>query len=375
MLTEAASPLQNYLDVSDPAGFARGEWVVVDDGQPDEEYSEITLVDGNRIWLSPPLSAAHVFGATVMDLAVEEKESPADYSVTNAASGEITLVSGRFGAGNAVLVAYLTDFVVPEVFAPPLNDSPDLDESWGDWTGKDLVDGTYSIGIWGRRLVDLTLFDETNSYRDASPPETFDILGKEATELEPAEFISSGDNCNKCHVDVLFHGGGRRNFDTCVQCHTSGSEDRPRYVAGNAPETPGATVEMMHMIHSIHMGEELYDPESYVLVGFGGAQYPNNFTPHTYEEVIFPTLDGGPMVCRACHGEDNTAWTDPSNRDYPDGDGSPVRNWRAACGSCHNSPSTMAHINTQTDASGAEACAVCHGPGKELSVETMHKIR
>lgn len=38
-------------------------------------------------------------------------------------------------------------------------------------------------------------------------------------------------------------------------------------------------------------------------------------------------------------------------------------------------PLATAHIATQSTPSGVEACAVCHSPGDELSVERVHRVR
>jgi len=372
---EGAPALSNFLEVASGANFTRLEYLVVDEGQPQAEYTQIQLVDGNRIWVSPALRNPHVAGATVLEIATATKASPADYTITDAEMGEITLVAGRFVAGHDVLVSYTTDFIVPSVYRPPFNDSPDLGETWGEWKRKDVVDGTYLLGIWGYRSVMLNLYGESNSYRAASPAETLNVLFGGATEIEPTAYLTSGETCNACHVRVLFHGSQRRDYETCILCHFAGSEDRPQYVAGNAPETTGATIDLPPMIHRVHMGEELDDPESYVLVGFGSAPYPDNFTPHTYAEVVFPSFLGGTMNCIACHGEGNTAWQEPSDRDHPTQQVFPVRTWRTTCGSCHNASSVAAHIDTQTSPDGYEACEVCHGPEEDLSVEIVHKPR
>ncbi|MBI3847037.1 MAG: hypothetical protein HY292_20620 [Planctomycetes bacterium] len=129
------------------------------------------------------------------------------------------------------------------------------------------------------------------------------------------------------------------------------------------------------MLHKIHRGEELAAGANYVVVGFGASAYPNNFTPHTYNEVVFPSLPGGVEQCRMCHGEDNTAWHEPSDRSHPTEQGRPVQAWRAVCGSCHDEDAVTAHIQSQTAPSGAEACPVCHASDAEFPVELFHKAR
>lgn len=371
---------QNYLDVADNTGFARDDYVVVDDGTASEEYARIQFVDGTRLWFSSPaggsykpgLALAHATGATVREVTLASKVAGTDYILT-AATGEIEETL-EFGPGNVVLASYTTDFVLPAVYPLPLNASPDLDETSGEWAGKSLVDGTYSLGLWSARSLTLNLFGESNSYRSTSDAELFDFLVGSAAGEEPYALISSGSNCFNCHQELGFHGFGRRGFESCVVCHgAAGGEDRPQYVAGGAPETAGVTVSFRTMLHKIHMGEELANASSYEVVGFGSGAYPNNFTSHTYGEIVFPALPGGVQNCAKCHGDTNEAWHAPAPRDHPSEQGRPVRRWSAVCGACHDSTDEQAHISVQTDALGNESCAVCHGADKEWSVERLHR--
>jgi len=191
--------------------------------------------------------------------------------------------------------------------------------------------------------------------------------------IEPADGIASGDTCNRCHVDIRFHGGLRRGYDTCVLCHMAGSEDRPPYVAGGAPPTTGATVDFRTMIHKIHHGSSLAAGEDYVLVGFGFRPFPNNFTPHTYDDVVFPVWPGGTAECRVCHGDENESWVSPEGRTHPMGQEIETRSWRAACGSCHDSGAARAHIEVNTTSDGSESCALCHGEGEDEAVRDVHR--
>lgn len=379
-LTEATAGPQNYIDVASATGFVRNDYVVVDDGQPNEEYAQIQNVIGNRLWFSalgstsykPGLELPHSSGASVTEVTLVTKTVTTDFTV-NATTGTITEVT-EFGAGNVVLASYTTDFVMPSTYPLTLNDTPTLDETSGKWVGKTIVDGTYSLSVWTSQTLTLSLYGESNSYRSASDANLVDFKVGGATEVEPYDLISSGSNCYSCHQDLAFHGFGRRSFDSCVVCHgASGTEDRPQYVAGNAPATEGVTINFRTMLHKIHMGKDLANASSYTVVGFGSAAFPNNFTPHGYGEIAFPAMPGGVSNCTICHGAENTSWLEPSDRNHPTEQGSPVLRWTAVCAACHDSTDAVAHIAVQTTNGGAESCGVCHGVGKDWSVERVHK--
>jgi OmcA/MtrC family decaheme c-type cytochrome len=381
VLSSASVAPQNYVDVANAAGFLRDQYVVVDDGVGGlEEYVRVQYVDGLRLWFGasggtsypPGLQKAHAAGATVKGVTLAT-EASGDYSV-NTANGVITEVN-EFGAGLPVIVSYSTDFVMPSTYPLTINDSPDIGETFGEWVGKPVADGTYSLGIWTSRTLMLNLYGEANSYRSASDSANFDFLVGSATTSEPYALISSAQNCYNCHQELTFHGAGRRSYDSCVLCHSaSGTEDRPPYVAGAAPPTTGLTIKFSTMLHKIHMGEELANAANYAVVGFGSGSYPNNFGVSHFDEVVFPALPDGVSDCAKCHGSSNTAWHEPSMRAHPTAQGEPVLHWAVVCGACHDSPDAQAHIEVQTSPTGAESCGVCHGEGGEWDVERMHKV-
>jgi hypothetical protein len=376
VLASAATAPRNWLDVADATGFARNDYVVVDDGVAGQvEYLQVTWVEGSRLWFASTIVAKnHAAGATVLEVTLTQKTRTTHYSVT-AATGQITEVA-EFGTGNAVVVSYTSDFVMPTVYPLPLNDTPTLDETAGEWAGKPIADGTYAATLYGSRTLTLSLFGESNSYRSTSIGARQEFLVGAATELEPYGLIATGASCNACHQDIAFHGGGRRGFTTCIACHgTAGSEDRAQYTAPNAPATAGTTINFRTMLHKIHMGEELANASSYSIVGFGSGAYPNNYGLSTFSEVVFPAMPGGVAQCTKCHGADNLAWLEPLPRNHPTAQAQPVLAWRAVCGACHDSDAATAHIQVQTSAGGVESCAVCHGTDREWHVQLMHKVR
>jgi hypothetical protein len=379
-LAEAVAPYQNYVDLATTTSILRGDYIVIDRSQPGEEYLRVQFVDGNRLWFSsthspysqPGLRNAHLANAPVEKVALVTMTAVTDYTL-NAQTGEITEVT-EFGAGNPVLVSYTTDFVMPEKYGLALNASPDQDESWGKWTGLALLDGTYSVAIWGETSLSVEVGNDTTTYSGASRAVTADFLVGTATTLEPVTTISSAQNCYSCHDDVWFHGSHRRGLDSCLICHgTAGGEDRPQYVAPNAPATTAGSIEFRHMLHKIHMGKDLANASTYIVNGFGSG-YPNNYTAHSYEEVGFPSMVGGVKSCATCHGTGNDVWKSPPLRNHP-AQVRDTRSWSVACSSCHDTNTARAHIDAQTSSQGAEACATCHGIGKKWGSDLMHKTR
>ena len=290
---------------------------------------------------------------------------------------------------------------MPAVFAPPLNDTDDLTE--GEWTGQDLVPGTYTLGLELYRFYEYggdDVRDATNATLD------FSVLGGDGSN---GREVVTRENCNQCHGDLRVHGTFRLEPKLCVLCHTAGAED------GNDPDveggTPGRTIDFKVMIHKIHAGHSLPSVQGmttdangdrdysvpgvpYKLLGFGSSV-------HDYSEVVWPqwpslaapmprdvgygalgsddqskenAVRSGPVQCAACHGD-------------PDGDGelpAPIHGdlaftqpTRAACGSCHDDivwdhpyTSNLQKMPAQDDDA---TCKECHAAsGDALAVEDAH---
>ncbi len=185
--------------------------------------------------------------------------------------------------------------------------------------------------------------------------------------VTPRRTVVTLAQCNQCHDILELHGGQRRAIEECVMCHnpTTGDESlRPASLG--APES----ISFQRMIHRIHTGENL--TQDYTIIGFGGST--NNFN-----EVRFP---GDTRNCAKCHAS-TAAYTLPLQqtniasvttlRDYftPQGPAT------AACLGCHDNKDAAAHAYLNTAAFpgstiGAEACATCHGTGKDWAVEKVH---
>ena len=173
--------------------------------------------------------------------------------------------------------------------------------------------------------------------------------------------------CNSCHDSLALHGGQRSNIEECVICHNPVEGDQSLRPANLGP---AESVSFQRMIHRIHTGENL--TQDYTVIGFGGST--NNFN-----EVRYP---GDTRNCAKCHAS-TAAYTLPLQqtniasvttlRDYftPHGPAT------AACLGCHDNKDAAAHafLNTTTFPGStipAEACATCHGTGKDHSVEKAH---
>jgi OmcA/MtrC family decaheme c-type cytochrome len=221
--------------------------------------------------------------------------------------------------------------------------------------------GTWAFSIEARRTVAL----------DPAPP-----AGPNVTEaaFNPVHYAAVTDsepmprrlvvdvaNCNSCHDRLALHGGQRLNTAECVMCHNPNASDVARRPADQAPEE---SIDFKRMIHRIHTGEEL--TQDFTIYGFGGSV--NNFN-----EVRFP---GDRRDCATCHtGDSEQVFETPpagllptiTLRDWY----TPQQHFAASCLGCHDNKPAAAHAFVMTAPFG-EACATCHGPEAEFSVDKIH---
>lgn len=347
-LASAARVTANFVDLQagEGAGFGNGDYIVIEDELPDRrEYMRVQWVEGDRLWFGsrfrftykPNLLLEHPAGATVQEVTTAEIPA-ASWSLVRE-TGTFTELT-EFGAGE-VLASYTAPFLVPSVYPGALDDSPQRGENWGDWTGLPVLDGTYTIDLHGGRNFTHSPYGEPTTYTQGAHPTKAQLLFGSATTIELVERVTGASACNACHDDLAFHGGNRRGFDSCIQCHGSaGTENTQPYENQTPASGPIASLEFRNFLHSAHQG-------------------------------IFPVIPGGVRDCAACHGSTNTAWKLPAPRVHPDQE-VPTRAWYISCASCHDSDAAVAHIEVNTSPSGLESCAVCHGEGKEASVDRSH---
>ncbi len=181
----------------------------------------------------------------------------------------------------------------------------------------------------------------------------------------PRRMVVTLAQCNSCHDSLSLHGGQRNTTEECVICHNPTEGDQARRPAGTGPTE---SVSFQRLIHRIHTGENL--TQDFTVYGFGGSV--NNFN-----EIRFP---GDTRNCAKCHAGTSYALPLPTGiasvttlRDYftPQGPGT------AACLGCHDNIDAAAHayLNTTTFPGStipAEACATCHGTGKDWDVAKVH---
>jgi hypothetical protein len=392
---------------SSTAGLAVGDRAVIDDGLSTEEYAQVGRVQTtsdsppaadlgaqDRIYFTTALRFAHAAGASVRKATLTARREGVHYSVSDAATGQLSLVAGAFAADAPVLVSYRTSArfgwrrgpsdSLQAVFQPAAADSPEIGEEAGDWVGLSLLPGTYTVAAWAHRDFSITpagrpaatthawddIATDDTTYRSISPPATMNVLYGGATTVTPRAIISSAEACETCHDKVQGHGNGRMGLDTCLVCHaTPGMEDGPKYTfaAWYVPPTPGVTMDFRSLLHKVHMGKELSKKDEFSMIGvFLGKPYVV-----TVEDKGFTAMPGGVSDCAVCHGT-STAWQQPTRRAHPE-QSVPVRTWTAGCNGCHDSDAAGAHMSLETYL-GVEACETCHGPGREFSVEVSHRV-
>ncbi len=245
----------------------------------------------------------------------------------------------------------------------------------------DDATGSWAVGAEARRPVQLTSSIEVS---EAAPnPVVAFPVG--AGEAQPRREVVANERCWTCHGELSkgfsVHGNLRNRVEYCVLCHNPNESDAAR--RRNDPEAVAAgsqtaTIDFKVLIHKIHRGENLAMP--YEVYGFGPS--PPGFSVHDFNEVLYP---GDLRDCETCHVDGShllppfpgtalgtlVTHLDPSDGDeVVDGRVGPIT---AACTSCHDSEAAIAHAQNETTPQGAEACAVCHGEGRDVAVSVAHQ--
>lgn len=348
-LAASAEVTQNYIDVASSTGFAKNDYIVIDDSLGGvREYVRIQWVQGNRLWFGsqfrtvykPNLLTAHAIGASVDEVTTSTIDT-AKYSL-DTVTGVVTETT-EFGNGE-VFCNYTSDYVVPDHYPGALNESPAELGNYGNWVNLPLLDGTYTFDMHGARATSVTRAGETTAYTEGADATLVRILYGSATTVEVVDRVASAETCYNCHERLQFHGGSRTSVETCLQCHgTAGAQGTLAYEnqTSGAPVDKPDPVEFRHFLHGLHRD-------------------------------VFPSMPGV-QDCKVCHGT-STSWVQPAEREHPN-QVYPTRAWSISCGGCHDSTPATAHMDANTSPSGYEACSICHGEGKENDVRTKHLIR
>ncbi|ABZ78208.1 decaheme cytochrome c [Shewanella halifaxensis HAW-EB4] len=162
------------------------------------------------------------------------------------------------------------------------------------------------------------------------------IPATNATEGVETRDLVTLQTCYSCHqpASLKAHGGRRLDMENCQSCHN-----------GLVTDPNAVSVELGHMVHAIHMGENREGkdaegniiPMPYTIAGYGGD--------HAFDYPAFPAKPV--MDCATCHVEDEELadkdlWLANANAN--------------ACTGCH----TDSPAEHKSDKNPELACTDCH---------------
>lgn len=234
--------------------------------------------------------------------------------------------------------------------------------------------GTAAIGIESRRteiLLPGTTKEMSVQYGGDNKVTYFSVDG---SDVLPRRTVVQLANCNQCHVELSFHGSNRNEVEMCVLCHNPANTDYARRSGATDPaerDKPVQGVNFNLLIHRIHFGKNLKDAgKSYTVIGFGGTSY--DFTTVRFPQMSPTGSPGDTRNCAACHvngTQQNAAGINTVSD--PQGYIHPVQPFSSACIGCHVTAPASSHALSNTTPIG-EACVVCHGADREVSVDKSH---
>lgn len=226
--------------------------------------------------------------------------------------------------------------------------------------------GTWAVGIESRRVEKITgkagqsLDVNVYTYNPVAYVPVTDAVAV------PRRKVVATENCNVCHKEIAFHGGGRKNTaEYCELCHNPANVDVPDKVPANLGgpfNVPPQSINLRFMVHRIHTGAEL--TRDFTIYRTRGV--------FNFNEIGFP---GDRRNCAKCHV--GTSYQLPlpatmANTLAPREPYSPLGPAASACLGCHDSTVASGHAQLQTNAAGTETCAVCHAEGREFAVSAVH---
>jgi OmcA/MtrC family decaheme c-type cytochrome len=250
---------------------------------------------------------------------------------------------------NVIMSGPTTDYAIP----PQLRERADgATPSGGNYSYTFMepipadATGTWGFSIEARLTVNLNPAPrDTTTARDAAFNPVFFAAVTDPAPV-PRRIVVDVANCNTCHDQLNFHGSNRLNPQECVFCHNPTMFD---------DQEPPESLDFKRLIHRLHTGDELTQP----YLDFNGLRFP-----------------GDRRDCAMCHVNGSQEIPDvmPAGRlatATPRDWYSPQQPTAAACLGCHDTQAAAAHAFTMTAPFG-EACAACHGPDAEFSVDKVH---
>ncbi|MBI4445274.1 MAG: OmcA/MtrC family decaheme c-type cytochrome [Acidobacteria bacterium] len=219
--------------------------------------------------------------------------------------------------------------------------------------------GSFMVGGEAYRMV--TLAAGTTKERQVRETANNPVQYVAVTDANavPRRQVVATANCNRCHDEMVMHGTIRHDPEKyCVVCHIPSGTDAARRPAD---QMPPQSRDFRFMVHRIHTGADL--TREFSIYGFGGALEAN--------EINFP---GDRRDCEKCHVNNSYRLPlasglqpVPVQREFF----TPYPPTTAACLGCHDGEAAAAHAYTMITPFG-EACAACHGTGREFAVERVH---
>ncbi len=251
--------------------------------------------------------------------------------------------------------------------------------------------GSGMVTIEARARKDIGEDGRTNIQNiPVTQPHRFFSIDEPNGVVRPRRQVVSIDKCNNCHAVKSNHGGNRTNNPiACAGCHNPRNTDRSVRAIAVTPPSDGKQEESLDfkvMIHGIHASG--YRQKPLQVVGFRGL------STHVFDdkEVQYP---GKISNCSTCHigntyqlplATSVLATTIDSGNNLSDpADDKMITPAAAVCSSCHDTSLARAHMEqnggdfTATRSSIAagvstETCSVCHGPDRQASVLSVHRL-
>lgn len=338
--------------------------------EPDGEEFDASVTGAHVL----PTHSTQVKGVNLEILSVEGAVpggSPAvTFKVTNNAGAAIAPVDMDYLA--LTLAGPTTDYVnrVTEIIyrkTDPLGPPPVVEDAGGGayrYTFTYLLPedatGTYAVGMEGYVMETIDGLEAPVRVPGFNPVA---YVALDGSEPAPRRQVVDIEKCNACHNGLALHGTVRQNTEYCVLCHNSTGSDEARRPAEAMPPT---SINFRVLVHRIHRGEEL--AKGFIVYGFGGRAID-------FSEVFFP---GDLAACTTCHLDGAYDLPLPGGLQptfvFQAGEMvSATLPIQSVCTACHDSTPVLGHASLQTTNTGIETCEVCHGPGSEFDVTTVHR--